>query len=134
MDDTTKCPFSGGKPVPTNRDWWPKQLNLGILHQQSNLSDPMGETFDYAKEFKSLDFAALKQDLAPLMTESQDWWPADFDNPPEWGACRFCIAGTSQSTPLVPQEAAPRIPLHHAAFRVAAAAMACALAYVSVSK
>ena len=55
MDDTTKCPFSGGKRVPENRDWWPDQLDLGILHQQSNLSDPMGESFDYAKEFKSLD-------------------------------------------------------------------------------
>ncbi|WP_055001090.1 catalase/peroxidase HPI, partial [Pseudomonas cannabina] len=62
----------------TNRDWWPKQLNLKILHQHSSLSDPMGESFDYAKEFKSLDFEAVKQDLRDVMTQSQDWWPADF--------------------------------------------------------
>jgi catalase-peroxidase len=78
MDDKTKCPFSGGQPAPSNRDWWPKQLDLGILHQQSNLSDPMGEGFDYAKEFKSLDLNAVIKDLHALMTDSQDWWPADF--------------------------------------------------------
>ena len=78
MDDKTKCPFSGGKPAPSNRDWWPKQLDLRILHQQSNLSDPMGEAFDYAKEFKSLDLNAVIKDLHAVMTDSQDWWPADF--------------------------------------------------------
>jgi catalase-peroxidase len=78
MDDKTTCPFSGGQPAPSNRDWWPKQLDLGILHQQSNLSDPMGEGFDYAKEFKSLDLNAVIKDLHALMTDSQDWWPADF--------------------------------------------------------
>jgi catalase-peroxidase len=78
MDDTTKCPFSGGKRVPANRDWWPDQLDLGILHQQSNLSDPMGESFDYAKEFKSLDLNAVIKDLHAVMTDSQAWWPADF--------------------------------------------------------
>jgi catalase-peroxidase len=78
MDDKTKCPFSGGKPAPSNRDWWPKQLDLAILHQQSNLSDPMGEGFDYAKEFKSLDLNAVIKDLTALMTDSQDWWPADY--------------------------------------------------------
>jgi catalase-peroxidase len=78
MDDKTKCPFSGGQPAPSNRDWWPKQLDLGILHQQSNLSDPMGEGFDYAKEFKSLDLNAVIKDLTALMTDSQDWWPADY--------------------------------------------------------
>ena len=62
----------------TNRDWWPKELRLEILHQHSAKSDPLGGDFDYAKEFKSLDFAALKKDLAALMTDSQDWWPADF--------------------------------------------------------
>jgi len=74
-----KCPFSqaaGGGT--TNRDWWPNQLNLKILHQHSPLSDPMGEHFNYAEAFKSLDFEAVKQDLRALMTESQDWWPADF--------------------------------------------------------
>ncbi len=62
----------------SNRDWWPNQLNLGILHQHSSLSDPMGEAFDYAKEFKKLDLEALKRDLFALMTDSQEWWPADF--------------------------------------------------------
>ncbi|KAA8701200.1 catalase/peroxidase HPI [Pseudomonas cannabina] len=79
MSTESKCPFNhaaGGGT--TNRDWWPKQLNLKILHQHSSLSDPMGESFDYAKEFKSLDFEAVKQDLRDVMTQSQDWWPADF--------------------------------------------------------
>ena len=78
MDDTPKCPFSGASPVVTNRDWWPNQLNLGVLHQHSALSDPLGEAFDYAKEFKSLDLDALMRDLHALMTDSQEWWPADF--------------------------------------------------------
>lgn len=77
---------SGGKcPVVhttagtrSNRDWWPNQLNLKILHQHSALSDPMGAGFSYAEEFKKLDLAALKQDLVALMTDSQDWWPADY--------------------------------------------------------
>src|SRR3954452_14738545 len=75
----TKFPFkhaAGGGT--TNRHWWPNKLRLDLLHQHSSKSDPMGEDFDYAKEFKSLDFAALKKDLAALMTDSQDWWPADF--------------------------------------------------------
>jgi catalase-peroxidase len=79
MANESKCPFNhaaGGGT--TNRDWWPNQLNLKILHQHSSLSDPMGEAFDYAKEFKSLDFAAVKKDLEALMTQSQEWWPADF--------------------------------------------------------
>ncbi|WP_426139931.1 catalase/peroxidase HPI [Pseudomonas sp. DWP3-1-2] len=79
MATESKCPFTqaaGGGT--TNRDWWPNQLNLKILHQHSSLSDPMGEAFNYADEFKSLDFEAVKQDLRALMTESQDWWPADF--------------------------------------------------------
>ena len=74
-----KCPVMhttvGAK---SNRDWWPNQLNLKILHQNSSLSNPMGEAFNYAKEFKKLDLKALKQDLYALMTDSQDWWPADF--------------------------------------------------------
>ena len=74
-----KCPFNRTPGVgTTNRDWWPNQLRLDLLHQHSSKSDPMGEHFDYAKEFKSLDLAALKKDLAALMTDSQDWWPADF--------------------------------------------------------
>ena len=68
-------PIGGGT---TNRDWWPNQLRLDILHQHSSKSNPMGEDFDYAKEFKSLNYAALKKDLRALMTKSQDWWPADW--------------------------------------------------------
>jgi len=78
MDDTTKCPFSGGQHAHTNRDWWPNQLDLQVLHQNSSLSNPMGEAFDYAKEFKSLDLDAVTGDLRALMTDSQEWWPADF--------------------------------------------------------
>jgi catalase-peroxidase len=77
MDDKTKCPFMGAT-TPTNRDWWPNQLDLGVLHGNSSLSDPMGEAFSYAKEFKSLDLNALIKDLHALMTDSQPWWPADF--------------------------------------------------------
>src|SRR5246127_1420372 len=74
-----KCPFNHANGVGTsNRDWWPEQLNLGILHQHSSLSNPMGEEFNYAEEFKSLDLDAVIQDLKTLMTDSQDWWPADF--------------------------------------------------------
>src|SRR3981189_649625 len=77
MDDITKakCPFSSGH---RNRDWWPDQLDLQVLHRNSTLSDPMGEAFDYAKEFKTLDLNALIKDLRALMTDSQEWWPADF--------------------------------------------------------
>src|ERR1700723_2215402 len=74
-----KCPFNhtfGGGT--SNKDWWPKHLPLDLLHQHSSKSDPMGADFDYAEEFNSLDFKALKKDLAALMTDSQDWWPADF--------------------------------------------------------
>ncbi|TJX62261.1 MAG: catalase-peroxidase, partial [Mesorhizobium sp.] len=73
-----KCPVAHGSAGRTNRDWWPNQLDLGVLHQQSNLSDPMGEDFDYAKEFASLDLDAVIKDLHQVMTDSQDWWPADF--------------------------------------------------------
>ena len=78
MDDVSKCPFSGGVKGFKNKDWWPNQLDLSVLHQHSNLSDPLGEAFDYAKEFKSLDLDALVKDLHALMTDSQEWWPADF--------------------------------------------------------
>jgi catalase-peroxidase len=79
MSTEAQCPFhhvAGGGT--TNRDWWPNQLQVELLHQHSAKSDPMGADFDYAKEFQSLDYAALKRDLAALMTDSQDWWPADF--------------------------------------------------------
>ena len=78
MATEAKCPFTTATPAHTNRDWWPNQLSLQVLHQHSNLSDPMGEEFDYAKEFKSLDLNAVIKDLHALMTDSQDWWPADF--------------------------------------------------------
>jgi catalase-peroxidase len=77
MATETKCPFAG-TPTRMNHDWWPNQLDVQILHQHSKLSDPMGEEFDYAKEFKSLDLNAVVKDLHALMVDSQDWWPADF--------------------------------------------------------
>ncbi len=81
---TGQCPVTHGAPSNAtgagrmNRDWWPNQLNLSVLHQHSSLSRPMGKDFDYAAEFKSLDYQALKSDLRALMTDSQDWWPADW--------------------------------------------------------
>ncbi len=84
MSTESKCPFSGGALKKTagtgtgNRDWWPNQLKLNILRQNSSLSNPMGESFDYAIEFKSLDLDALKKEIFELMTNSQDWWPADY--------------------------------------------------------
>jgi len=78
-DSAGKCPFTHIAGVGrTNRDWWPKQLRLELLHQHSAKSDPMDKGFDYAKAFNSLDYKALKKDLVKLMTDSQDWWPADF--------------------------------------------------------
>ena len=84
VNGESKCPFSGGALNQSagggtrNRDWWPNLLKLNILRQHSQLSNPMGEKFNYAEEFKSLDLAAVKQDLFDLMTRSQDWWPADY--------------------------------------------------------
>jgi len=82
MSDNSRHPATGSLHTvgrgPSNRDWWPNQLNLRILHQNSPLSNPMGEDFNYAEEFKKLDYEALKQDLYALMTNSQDWWPADW--------------------------------------------------------
>ncbi len=79
MSTEAKCPFNhGASTATTNRDWWPNQLKLELLNQHSQKSDPMDPRFDYAKEFSSLDYDALKKDLAALMTDSQDWWPADF--------------------------------------------------------
>ncbi len=78
-ESEAKCPFhQGTSNARTNRDWWPNHLRVELLHQHSSKSNPMGREFNYAKEFKSLDFAALKKDLAAVMTHSQDWWPADF--------------------------------------------------------
>ncbi len=83
MSDESKCPVTGRASFgrgTSNKDWWPKQLNLGILHQHNPASNPMDPDFDYAKEFKKLDYNALKKDLYALMTNSQDWWPADWGN------------------------------------------------------
>ena len=83
MSDENKCPvphagMTSASRGTSNRDWWPNQLNLNILHQHAPASNPMGADFDYAKEFKKLDLAAVKKDLADLMTDSQEWWPADW--------------------------------------------------------
>lgn len=86
VDSGAKCPVAHGAqatPTPASRsrsprDWWPNQLDLGVLHQHAPASSPMGTTFNYAAEFKTLDLDAIKQDLTTLMTDSQDWWPADF--------------------------------------------------------
>ena len=85
-NQVSKCPFTGaGTPAKfsagrgqTVRDFWPNSLNLKILSQHSNLSNPMGKKFSYAKEFKKLNYKALKKDLKKLMTDSQEWWPADY--------------------------------------------------------
>ncbi|MBR1149897.1 catalase/peroxidase HPI [Bradyrhizobium sp. JYMT SZCCT0428] len=95
MDDKTKCPFSGGKRGHSNRDWWPDALDVSLLHRNSNLSDPMGEAFDYAKEFKTLDLNAVVKDLTALMTESQEWWPADFGH---YGGLMIRLAWHSAGT------------------------------------
>ena len=84
MSNETKCPFSamhGSRTTvaaQSNSDWWPNQLNLKILHQHDVKSNPLGKDFNYAEEFKKLDLAAVKKDLCALMTDSQDWWPADW--------------------------------------------------------
>jgi catalase-peroxidase len=78
VEESGKCPFTGGSRGHGNRDWWPEQLDLGVLHRNSTLSDPMGEDFDYAETFKRLDLDAVIADLRALMTDSQEWWPADF--------------------------------------------------------
>ena len=86
MDDQSisKCPVMHGSATQysgistTNRDWWPNQLNVNILHQNDKRSNPMATDFDYREEFKKLDYFALKKDLTDLMTDSQDWWPADY--------------------------------------------------------
>ena len=83
-NENSKCPVTGQTGNPTarsgtsNRDWWPNQLNLKILHQKSPMVNPMGQAFNYTEEFKKLDLNAIKKDLYALMTDSQDWWPADY--------------------------------------------------------
>ena len=98
MTTEAKCPFDHTKAAPTgprNADWWPNQLNLRPLNQNSPLTDPMGDGFNYAEEFKSLDLAAVKADLRALMTDSQDWWPADFGHyGPQFIRMAWHAAGT----------------------------------------
>ena len=87
-ESTGGCPFHFGSDPshntsghgPNNKDWWPNQLDLSVLRQHSELSDPMGEDFNYEEAFNSLDYAALKKDIADVLTNSQDWWPADYGN------------------------------------------------------
>jgi catalase-peroxidase len=96
MDDVTKCPVAGGgRRHGGNRDWWPDALDISVLHQRSTLSDPMGKTFEYAKEFKSLDLNAVIKDLTALMTQSQEWWPADFGH---YGGLMIRLAWHSAGT------------------------------------
>ena len=84
MNNESKCPFAAmhgsrtSAAAQSNSDWWPKQLNLRILHQHCRKTSPLGKDFNYAEEFKKLDLAAVKKDLYQLMTDSQDWWPADW--------------------------------------------------------
>jgi len=92
MSDVSKCPVMGRGT--TNRDWWPNQLKLTILHQHTAKSNPLGANFNYADEFKKLDLAALKQDLYALMTDSQDWWPADYGH---YGPCSSAWRGIAQA-------------------------------------
>jgi catalase-peroxidase len=96
MSTEAQCPFhQAAGSGTTNRDWWPNQLKVELLHQHSAKADPMGADFNYAKEFQSLDLAAVKQDLAALMTDSQDWWPADFGH---YGALFIRMAWHSAGT------------------------------------
>jgi catalase-peroxidase len=99
-DSAGKCPFNHIAGVGrTNHDWWPNQLRLELLHQHSSKSDPMGKDFEYAKAFKSLDYKALKKDLVKLMTDSQDWWPADFGHyGPQFIRMAWHAAGTYRIT------------------------------------
>ena len=98
MSKESKCPFHGARSVVgvrSNQDWWPNQLNIGILRQHSSKSNPLGKDFNYAKEFAKLDYAALKKDLRELMTDSQDWWPADFGHyGPQFVRMAWHSAGT----------------------------------------
>ncbi len=133
MNDDSKCPVTGGANKQatgrgtSNRDWWPNQLNLKILHQNSHMSNPMGEAFNYAEEFKKLDLEAVKKDLYALMTDSQDWWPADYGHygglfiRMAWhSAGTYRIgdgrggAGIRHSTPCAPQQLADNVNLDKA--------------------
>jgi catalase-peroxidase len=117
MNEDSKCPVTGrtSKPIAgggmSNRDWWPEQLNLKILHQHSHMSNPMGEAFNYAEEFKKLDLQALKKDLYALMTDSQDWWPADYGH---YGGLFIRMAWHSQAPTVSATAAAVQGPAANA--------------------
>ena len=109
-----KCPFPHAAAGSSNRDWWPNQLRLELLRQHSEKSSPLGTRFDYAAAFKSLDFAALKQELAALMTVSQDFWPADFGHygplfvRMAWHSAGTYRTGTAAAAPVAVNNASRR--------------------------
>ena len=114
MNSEGKCPVMSPSHRHTaagafsNRDWWPNQLKVQILHQNSTLSDPMGETFNYAEEFKSVDLDALKQDIEEVMTTSQEWWPADYGHyGPLFIRMAWHSAGTYRKCQPVPVQNPP---------------------------
>jgi len=117
MNEDSKSPVTGSAhkhPAGrgrSNRDWWPTQLNLRILRQNSSLSNPMGEAFNYAEEFKKLDLEALKKDLYALMTDSQDWWPADYGH---YGGLFIRMAWHSAGTYRIGDPAGARGPAPNA--------------------
>ena len=105
MENEGKCPVMHGAMTSnsssgtSNKDWWPEQLNLNILHQHDRKSDPMGDGFDYRKEFNEIDYDALKADLNDLMTDSQEWWPADYGHyGPFFIRMTWHAAGTYRNT------------------------------------
>jgi catalase-peroxidase len=111
MSSPSKCPFHAATHGTTNKDWWPNQLRLELLSQHSEKSNPLGKGFDYRAEFKKLDYAALKRDLHALMTDSQDWWPADFGNYAglmirmAWHSAGWVMAQASAARPKWPWRA-----------------------------
>ena len=113
MPDETKCPFSNGAlkhteaGTPTNANWWPNQLNLKLLDQHPQLSNPMGEAFNYAEEFKSLDLNAVIKDLHVLMTDSQEWWPATTATMGRSSSVWRGIARAPTASPMAAAAAAP---------------------------
>jgi catalase-peroxidase len=100
MSTQAQCPFNHAAGGGTaNNDWWPNQLHLDLLSAHSSKSDPLGGTFDYAEAFKKLDYFALKKDLLALMTDSQDWWPADFGHyGPQFVRMTWHAAGTYRTS------------------------------------